>query len=90
MLFDAVGNPQSTPLVLHKYLQSIQDKETGLDKKVMFLRILEEHCDILNHLIAEYDANMEVEELFEFLSKNHPYKIERIIFQYGECKDMSF
>jgi ferritin len=79
----------SSSLIVHKYLQHLHEKRAGIDRKVQFLLILKERSEVMDELIAEYDIDMHVEDLFEYLSSNHPYKIEQILHEYSNFEDSS-
>ena len=77
----------SSSLIVHNYLQYLHEKREGVDHKVQFLVILQEKSEIFQELIEEYDVDMTIDELFDFLSRYHPYKLEQIIQNSHEEND---
>ena len=74
----------SAALALHLYSQELHDKQTGLDKKLKFIRLLQKNEAALREAVTSHEE-LSIEELFEYLNENHPYQIEYILNQFQDA-----
>jgi hypothetical protein len=73
---------KSLALAMHRYRTYLEDMTTGSHKKVMLMMFAKDTDPQLASIIESKEADLTVEEIFEYLEKNHPYKLDALISNY--------